>query len=179
MARNRMKLLPGAASCARWVLYCSALMSAAATRADVIAPDWSLETSTGRAVAYHSDTRGAPTVLLFWASWCPHCRAVLPAIEALHAEFAARGARFFALNIWEDGDPVAYFAARGYTLPLILAADLVAEEYGVKSTPAIIVTDRAHVVRALDYGDGSPAATARALRNYLLNELRAAQTADR
>jgi thiol-disulfide isomerase/thioredoxin len=179
MTRNRIKLRPGAASRARWLLYCTAMMFAAATRADVIAPDWSLETSAGLAVEYHADTRGAPTVLLFWASWCPHCRAVLPTIEALHSEFARQGAHFFALNIWEDGDPLAYFAERGYTLPLILAADLIAEDYGVESTPAIIVTDGAHVVQVLDYGDGSPAATARAIRNYLLTELPAASPADR
>lgn len=131
------------------------------------APDWTLSTSAGRHVEFHAEARGAPAVLFFWASWCPHCGAALPHMEALYQEFAPRGVHFYAMNIWEDGDAVAYFATHGYHLPLFLAADLVAEDYGVAGTPAIIVVDGDLGIRDLNLDGAAPAEIAASLRLYL------------
>ena len=131
------------------------------------APDWSLSTSAGRSVEFHADARGAPAVLFFWASWCPHCGAALPHMETLYQEFAPRGVHFYAMNIWEDGDAVAYFAKHGYHLPLFLTADLVAEDYGVAGTPAVIVVDGDLRIRDLNIDGAAPAEIAASLRLYL------------
>lgn len=141
----------------------------------ITAPDWSLPSSAGRRVDFHRDARGAPAVLFFWASWCPHCGATLPHMEALYQEFASRGVRFYAMNIWEDGDAVAYFAKHGYHLPLFLAADLVAEDYGVSGTPAVIVVDGDLRIRDLNIDGAAPAEIAASLRLYLNAALDAKQ----
>lgn len=133
----------------------------------VTAPDWTLDSSTGRSVQFHRDARGAPAVLFFWASWCPHCGAALPAMEALYQQFASRGVRFYAMNIWEDGDAVAYFARHGYHLPLFLAADLVAGDYGVEGTPAVIVVDSDLHIKDLNIDGAAPDEIAASLRLYL------------
>lgn len=147
---------------------CVALsLPAAAERGAGIAPDWSLSTSEGRHVEFHAEARGAPAVLFFWASWCPHCGAALPHMEALYQEFAPRGVHFYAMNIWEDGDAVAYFAKHGYHLPLFLTADLVAEDYGVTGTPAVIVVDGDLRIRDLNIDGAAPAEIAASLRLYL------------
>lgn len=88
-------------------------------------------------------------------------------MEALYQEFAPRGVHFYAMNIWEDGDAVAYFATHGYHLPLFLAADLVAEDYGVAGTPAIIVVDGDLGIRDLNLDGAAPAEIAASLRLYL------------
>ena len=51
------------------------------------------------------------------------------------------------MNIWEDGDPAKYMAENGFTFKLLITADLVAEEYGVKGTPGLFVIDSKHRVR--------------------------------
>ncbi len=51
---------------------------------------------------------------------------------------------FYALNVWEDGDPQEYFQENGFTFRLLLLADLVAEDYGVKGTPGLFVMDQSH-----------------------------------
>ena len=162
------------------LLFCAMLSADAhAGPAGPFAPDWTLASSAGKTVEFHRDARGAPAVLLFWASWCPHCGAALPYMEAVYQEFAPRGVRFYAMNIWEDGDAVAYFAKHGYHLPLFLAADLVAEDYGVEGTPAIVVVDRAQRIRDLKLDGAAPDEIAASLRLYLnaeLNQNRAVTT---
>jgi hypothetical protein len=41
-------------------------------------------------------------------------------------------------------DQVAGFRDHGYAMPLMLMADLVADQYRVKGTPGVVVTDRSH-----------------------------------
>ena len=47
-------------------------------------PDFTLNDIEGEAVNI-SDFRGRKVVLLFWASWCPDCRAEVPHIKAMQA----------------------------------------------------------------------------------------------
>ncbi|MEQ8230877.1 MAG: redoxin domain-containing protein [Gammaproteobacteria bacterium] len=131
------------------------------------APDWTLDAADGRSVSFHADSAGQPALLLFWASWCPYCQALFPHLAALHAEYAPRGVRFYALNVWEDGDPQAYMARHGYTMTLLEAADLVAEEYGVVGTPAVFVTDRDQRIRYRRRKGEQPADVTRAARAAL------------
>jgi thiol-disulfide isomerase/thioredoxin len=131
------------------------------------APAWQLDTPDGRAIDFHADAAGHPAVLLFWASWCPYCRALFPALEALRREYEPRGARFYALNVWEDGDPLAYLAKHDYGLTPLLAADLVAESYGIEGTPGVVVTDRDLRVRYVRAPGASPEQVAAAVRALL------------
>ena len=48
------------------------------------APDFTLEDIHGNPVAL-SNFRGRQVVLVFWASWCPDCRAEIPELKAMHA----------------------------------------------------------------------------------------------
>lgn len=150
-------------------LLCLALDAGAAGQA--LAPDWSLDAEDGARVDFHVDARGAPAVLFFWASWCPHCGRALPVMERLYQEFAPRGVHFYALNVWEDGDAVAYFRDHGYHLPLFLAADLVAEDYGIEGTPGIVVTDEQLRIVDLDIDGAPPATIAAVLTDYLRGRL--------
>lgn len=144
MTRETRRVFSGRGVVAGLVL---ALGVVAAAAAPPRAPDWTLDAVDGRAIAFHADAAGQPAVLLFWASWCPYCRALFPHLDALRTEYEPRGVRFYALNVWEDGDPLAYMREHGYAMTLLTAADLVAEEYGVTGTPAVFVTDRAMRIR--------------------------------
>lgn len=154
---------------ARWLL-ALLWLACPAWAAPSLAPDWTLTRSDGQPLRFQDDARGRHAVLFFWTTWCPHCARALPYMEALHREFAPRDVRFYALDIWEDGDAVAYFRAHGYHLPLFLAADLVAEDYGIDGTPGIVVVDASG--RLVDLAlEGLPAARmAEKLRAYLARQ---------
>lgn len=48
------------------------------------APDFTLNDINGKPVKL-SDFRGKTVVLVFWASWCPDCRAEVPLLKQMHA----------------------------------------------------------------------------------------------
>ncbi len=64
-------------------------------------PDFSLPTVDGGAVT-RQDLSGKPAFLNFWASWCPPCRAEMPAIDAIAREERGR-VNVLAIN---NGEPV-------------------------------------------------------------------------
>ena len=131
------------------------------------APDWSLDSASGQTVDYHAQTAGRPSVLMFWASWCPYCRALFPAIEQVREAYAARGVAFYALNVWEDADAEAYMRDHDYRMTLVLAADLVAEDYGVTGTPGVYVVDGQHRIRYVRERGADPHDVARAVSSTL------------
>ncbi len=106
--------------------------------------DWTLTDVAGATVNYYSDSQDSVSIILFWATWCPFCRTLMPHLQTVADEFEARAVKFYALNVWEDGDPQKYFRENGYTFRLLLMADLVAEDYGVLGTPGLFVLDKNH-----------------------------------
>ena len=65
-----------------------------------------------------ASARGQVVVVYWWASWCPFCAQVTPAIQALWRAQRERGLLVLGLSI--DQDPAAaqaYRAKRGYDFP--------------------------------------------------------------
>ena len=159
--------------CLGFLLSAAAVLAPDADATDVLAPDWQLDSTSGRTVDFYRENSHAPSVLLFWASWCPYCKALYPELARLYQQFAGAGVSFFALNVWDDSDGEAYFRQQSLPFELILAADLVAEEYGLQGTPGVYVVDRQHrVVYSRKRGE-SPAEVATAaglaLKRALVN----------
>ena len=67
-------------------------------------PDFEARTLTGEKVKL-SDLRGKVVLLDFWASWCPPCRAELPTIAKLSAEFKTKGLAVYAWTMKNAEQP--------------------------------------------------------------------------
>jgi len=118
----------------------------AAQAADRPAPDWVLADAAGTEVRLSAEIREKPQIILFWATWCPFCRALMPHIESVLMEYGdAIGV--LAVNIMEDGDPAEYLAKSGYDFRLLPAGEKVADLYGVKGTPGLFLVDTAGRIR--------------------------------
>ena len=76
-----------------------------------------------------------PTIILFWATWCPYCKALMPHLQSIIDEYPGQ-VQVLALNFKDDDDPAAYLEQRGYDFRLILHSEEVAQSWGVKGTRA-------------------------------------------
>ncbi len=99
--------------------------------------DWELKNLKGDIIRL-TDYQGQPVILVFWATWCPYCKKLLPGIEKLHQKYADKGLKVIGVNIKEDWKPKLYWDNHNYHFDTVLKGDAIAEMYGVKGTPGIV-----------------------------------------
>ena len=107
------------------------------------APDFEIELIDGETVTL-SGYRGKVVLLNFWGTWCPPCRAEMPALQRAWEEYKDRGVVFLGAAIYDEKADVEKFAeAFGITYPLgiDLAGDLTVE-YKVTQFPTTFLIDR-------------------------------------
>ena len=114
-----------------------------------------------------ADLRGKVVVLDFWGYWCGPCLRAMPALMALHDQFADKGVVVIAVHdgsvksIAEMDERIAAVRARqwfGRDLPFLVALDGAGASttaYGIASFPTSLLIDRdGNVVRRLENGPG-------------------------
>ena len=104
------------------------------------APLWTLPTPDGGSIALE-DLRGKVVIMDFWATWCGPCRQVMPALQAIH-EAHGEELVVIGVNTWEQEDPAAFMAENGYTYPIVVEVDIVAQDYFVEGIPTFYVIDQ-------------------------------------
>lgn len=128
-----------------FVLTCM-LLAVAATTARAVqpgdrAPEWDLTDGAGQDIFFPAHADGAPSILFFWATWCPYCHAVMPYLQKIQDDYAAAGVQVYAIDFKDDGEPIPHMAELGYRFVVLPLGDLVADDYNVWSAPGLIVVD--------------------------------------
>lgn len=107
-------------------------------------PDFGLTGSEGEAVRL-SETGKGHTLLVFWASWCPHCKQMLPGLNSLYDEFGG-SVEFLGVSVDSDrGEWIAALEESAVDWPN--AAELkgwegqVVAEYYIYATPTLLLLD--------------------------------------
>ena len=103
-----------------------------------------------------SDLRGRVVVLNIWASWCPPCRAEMPALQVLHEQRAGQGVVVLGINSTvQDSEQAArdFAAEYGLTFPIALDRDGEATRlYQVRALPSTFFIDRQGIIRRVVVG---------------------------
>ncbi len=99
----------------------------------------------------------SPTLIEFWATWCPYCARLEPKMKALHARYGNR-VRILAVavNVNESLARVGrYAAAHGLRYPVLYdASGKASRDYDVPATSFVVVADAGGRVTYTGLGDG-------------------------
>ena len=115
------------------------------------APGFTLQDTGDRSVSLAA-YRGRPVILNFWATWCPPCRAEMPAINAVAA--ANPHVAVLAVDVLEGPALVAPFARElnlGF-MPLLDTTGEVAGRYRVNTLPSSFFIGADGTIRAINVG---------------------------
>ena len=108
-----------------------------------IAPDFSLKDLQGKTFKLSSYS-GKQVLLFFGATWCPSCRAEIPAYKNIYATYSKSSLEVVYIDIMEPVEKVARFAKTN-SLPYKVLIDEdgnVADNYGIIGVPTLILIDK-------------------------------------
>ncbi len=137
------------------------------------APDFTLELLSGGEVTL-SDLRGQAVMINLWASWCPPCRAEMPAIERVYQDLKDEGLVVLAVNTtYQDSESAAaaFVAEFGLTFPILLdRTGAVSNRYQLRGLPSTYFVDREGVIRSVVVGGPMSEGLIRAKIQEILEE---------
>jgi len=105
-----------------------------------------------------SDYEGQVVLVNTWATWCPPCRAEMPALNAYYQNHAAEGFVILAVNAGDTAGDAAAFAQE-YGLAFLVILDpqtQLLNELNIHNFPTSIVVDRDGVVKDIHIGMLTP-----------------------
>jgi cytochrome c biogenesis protein CcmG/thiol:disulfide interchange protein DsbE len=126
-----------------------------APQAGFSAPDFSLNSPDGETYTL-SNLRGQAVLVNLWATWCPPCRAEMPAIERVYREYKDRGLVVLAINMTSQDDPFAiapFVQEYDLTFPILLdETNQVAAAYQLRSLPSSYFINREGMIHEVVIG---------------------------
>jgi cytochrome c biogenesis protein CcmG, thiol:disulfide interchange protein DsbE len=149
-------LIAGAA----WIILSANTTNASANhtsapQAGFAAPDFTLKTPNGEEYTL-SKLKGNAVLVNLWATWCPPCRAEMPAIDKMYQEYKDQGFVVLAVNMTYQDDPthVAPFIQEyGLTFPILLEeTGDVGATYQLRSLPSSYFINRAGIIQEVVIG---------------------------
>ncbi|HEY5730815.1 MAG TPA: TlpA disulfide reductase family protein [Anaerolineales bacterium] len=120
-----------------------------------LAPEIELQTMTGETVKL-SDLRGQAVLVNLWATWCPPCRAEMPAIEKVYNEYKDQGFVVLAVNMtYQDtfSNIAPFIDEYGLTFPILLdETGSVGTAYQLRSLPSSFFIGRDGIIKEVVIG---------------------------
>ena len=104
---------------------------------------FSLVSITGRKIDL-ADYKGKVVLLNFWASWCPHCRRLIPSLVGLHDQYYSKGLRIVGIAVSDHKQAVEAFYQRGnINYPIAMGDAYTRRLYGgVSGLPTTVLIGR-------------------------------------
>ena len=120
-----------------------------------LAPDFSLSTIEGEIITL-SDLRGHPVLINLWTSWCPPCKAEMPALERVYREYKDDGLVILAVNSTSQdnaADAIGFIQDLGLTFTILFDNDgSVSKQYHLQALPTSIFMNREGIIQEIVVG---------------------------
>ncbi|MDO8526223.1 MAG: TlpA disulfide reductase family protein [Deltaproteobacteria bacterium] len=123
-------------------------------RVNEMAVPFTLPNEQGEQISLHA-FKGKVVLLNFWATWCPPCRAEIPAFVKLKKEFEGKNLQLLLINrdsshFEESVQAVAAFRrVVPFDIPVLYDVKDVADLYGVYSLPKTFIISPDGVILAV------------------------------
>ncbi len=125
--------------------------------AGATAPDFNVTAKDGSTLT-KAQILGKPTLLVFFASWCPHCNNEAPLIKDIAAKNP--DVQVVMLGVGDRETPSDIYAfQQQHDLPFPTYSDSgkAAGAYGIASYPTLMAVDKSGIIRDVQTGEKSPA----------------------
>lgn len=108
------------------------------------APALALKDPAGAPKTLAEIANGRPAIVLFWASWCPYCKALMPPLAKIADKYGRDRIAVVAVDVWEDdvADAKPIIEQGGFGFDYLMKGDKQTKKWGVKGTPGLFVVDR-------------------------------------
>lgn len=121
-----------------------------------------------------SDLHGKVVILNFWATWCPPCRAEMPAIQQIYQEYKHLDVEVLAVNAADQdnqADVLAFIEELDLTFMIPLdRTGAVNNSYLVQGLPSTYFIDRSGVIHSVVVGGPMGEALIRSKIEAMLKE---------
>lgn len=140
-----------------------------------MAPDFTLTTLEGENI-HLADLRGRAVILNLWASWCPPCRAEMPALQRVSLDYTQNDLMILAVNLTsqDSREAAAQFAQENsLTFPILLdETGEVGALYQTSALPTTFFIAADGTIREMIVGGPISEALLRAQVNQLIDGVR-------
>ena len=122
------------------------------------APDFQLGSVDGKTTIKLSDYTTKPTLLVFWAGWCPHCQQMAGVEQKIFTELGVKGMNVVGVSLDSSREAADSFVkSRSLTFPNAYGGSRegreTAEKYGIRGIPTFFVIDKDGIVKATYSGE--------------------------
>jgi thiol-disulfide isomerase/thioredoxin len=114
------------------------------------AEDFSLQPVGGGKSVALSQMKGKPTLVVFWATWCPPCRREVPALKEMYVKYGTKlNMLGVAVNYRQTERDVIKFKDANSLQYTVLwdAENKAADQYCVSGIPTLVLVDSEGVIR--------------------------------
>ncbi len=126
-----------------------------APQKDFLAPGISLKSIDGKNIQL-SELRGKVVLVNFWASWCPPCKAEMPAIENVYQHYKEKGFEVLAVDSTIQDNPADvsnFIKANDLSFPVLMdLTGIATKTYRIQSLPSTFFIDSFGIIREIELG---------------------------
>jgi len=117
------------------------------------APDFTLDTLRRSNVNFSKFRKDDPTIVFFWATWCPHCRTQLKALSEKIPVLEKKGIKIVLVDLEEKARHIRrYLENNRLDIDVFLDSDAdIAMKYNVIGVPTFVFIDKSGMVRAVEH----------------------------
>jgi len=119
------------------------------------APEFSFTTTQNQALS-NAALRGKVVLVDFWGTWCPPCRASVPALRSLNKKYSGKAFQLVSVSSDDDEDVWKTFTKAehmDWSQYIDLQGDVL-HAFKIESFPTFIVLDKDGVIRFRQSGEG-------------------------